>query len=131
MILFAIMAVDRHPRQEHRPARGLPYIIKLDVSATPIGNVFLSTRRIAITVCCLAVHTATIRMMFAMARDNRLPAGPHVARVSAAARCRSSRRSSSASWRSCCLLINIGNQSAFLVITSIGDHHVLHRLPAA
>ena len=37
---------------------------------------------IAITVCCLAVHTSCIRMMFAMARDGRLPFGPQVARVS-------------------------------------------------
>jgi amino acid transporter len=36
---------------------------------------------IAITVCCLAVHTATIRMAFAMARDNNLPAGERIATV--------------------------------------------------
>ena len=58
-------------------------------------------------------------MMFAMARDNRLPFGPQVATCRAAARCRSSRRSSSASSRSLLLAINIGNQSAFLALTSV------------
>jgi amino acid transporter len=32
-------------------------------------------------VCCLAVHTATIRMAFAMARDNNLPFSTQLARV--------------------------------------------------
>src|SRR5690606_39944508 len=37
---------------------------------------------VAITVCVLAVHTAAIRIMFAMARDNALPGGRRLARVS-------------------------------------------------
>ena len=53
---------------------GLQFIV-LDVLGDTIGDVFLWCVVIAITVCCLAVHTAAIRMMFAMARDNNLPAG--------------------------------------------------------
>jgi amino acid transporter len=43
--------------------------------------VFLVCIAIAITVCALAVHTAAIRLMFAMARDNALPAGAHLAKI--------------------------------------------------
>ena len=46
-----------------------------------VGKIFLICVAIAITVCCLAVQTATIRMMFAMARDNNLPAGERMAKV--------------------------------------------------
>ncbi len=37
---------------------------------------------VAITVCCLAIHTASIRMMFSMARDNALPGSGYIAKVS-------------------------------------------------
>jgi amino acid transporter len=36
---------------------------------------------VAVTVCTLAVHTAAIRLSFAMARDNALPFGEKLARV--------------------------------------------------
>ena len=68
---------------------GLQYIV-LDVLGNTIGDMFLWSVVIAITVCCLAVHTAAIRMMFAMARDNNLPAGEHLARSTRAPRRRSS-----------------------------------------
>jgi amino acid transporter len=42
---------------------------------------FLFVVFIAITVCVLAVHTAAIRIAFAMARDNALPGGSKLAKV--------------------------------------------------
>ncbi len=60
---------------------GLPYVIKQAFGNTT-GNVFLADTALAIFVCWLAVQTATIRMLFSMARDNRLPFGSAVARVS-------------------------------------------------
>ena len=80
MILFALMAVD-DIHDKNIPLLGLPYIVKQALGNT-VGNIFLIDSAIAITVCCLAVHTSCIRMMFAMARDDRLPFGPQVARVS-------------------------------------------------
>ena len=74
MILFALMAVD-DIHDKNIPLLGLPYIVKQALGST-IGNVFLIDSAIAITVCCLAVHTSCIRMMFAMARDDRLPVRP-------------------------------------------------------
>ena len=74
MILFALMAVnDIHDK--NIPLLGLPYIVKQALGST-VGNIFLIDSAIAITVCCLAVHTSCIRMMFAMARDDRLPVRP-------------------------------------------------------
>ncbi|MBX4377489.1 amino acid permease, partial [Mycobacterium tuberculosis] len=45
------------------------------------GKIFLIAIVIAVIVCSLAVHTAAIRLMFAMARDNALPFGAHLAKV--------------------------------------------------
>jgi urea carboxylase system permease len=56
-------------------------LILLQVLGGPVGRIFLVCIAIAITVCALAVHTAAIRLMFAMARDNALPAGAHLAKI--------------------------------------------------
>ncbi|MFC5993571.1 APC family permease [Pseudonocardia hispaniensis] len=79
ILLFAILAA-RDLNSENIERGGLQFIV-LDVLGGPIGILMLSSVAIAITVCCLAVHTATIRMIFAMARDNNLPAGSRLARV--------------------------------------------------
>ena len=79
ILLFAMMSVTNINSPEISTG-GLQYII-LDVLGNTIGDIFLWCVVIAITVCCLAVHTAAIRMMFAMARDNNLPAGEHLAKI--------------------------------------------------
>ena len=100
MILFALMAVnDIHDK--NIPLLGLPYIVKQALGNT-VGNIFLIDSAIAITVCCLAVHTSCIRMMFAMARDGRLPFGPQVARVSGRGKVPIVPAIVVGCWRSCC-----------------------------
>src|SRR5262249_50252553 len=47
----------------------------------PLGKIFLVCIVVAVTVCSLAVHTAAIRLTFAMARDNALPFGARLAKV--------------------------------------------------
>jgi urea carboxylase system permease len=47
----------------------------------PWAIVYLAVVSAAILVCCLAIMTATIRLCFGMARDNRLPASPTLSRV--------------------------------------------------
>ena len=79
ILLFAMMSVTDINAEEISTG-GLQFIV-LDVLGDTIGDIFLWCVVIAITVCYLAVHTAAIRMMFAMARDNNLPAGDHLARV--------------------------------------------------
>lgn len=60
---------------------GLQFVVLSTLGKT-VGEVFLWCVVIAITVCVLAVQAAGIRLMFAMARDNNLPAGSLLARVS-------------------------------------------------
>ena len=75
---------------------------------------------IAITVCCLAVHTATVRMMFAMARDNNLPAGEHLARVHPKTRTPIIPAVIVGVLAMAILVVNIRQPQIFTVITSIG-----------
>jgi urea carboxylase system permease len=117
LILFALMSVkDIH--DENIGVLGLPYIVKQALGDTT-GNIFLLDSAIAITVCCLAVHTSCIRMMFAMARDNRLPFGPQVARVSGRGKVPIVPALVVGICAIALLAVNISNQSAFLALTSV------------
>jgi urea carboxylase system permease len=51
---------------------GLPSIVKESLGAR-LGNVFLCAVIFAVTVCALAVQAGTVRLIFAMARDNCVP----------------------------------------------------------
>jgi amino acid transporter len=98
---------------------GLQYII-LDVFGDTVGKIFLICVVIAVTVCCLAVHTATIRMAFAMARDNNLPAGERIATVHPKTKTPIVPAVISGLLAILILVVNIGNDQIFTVITSIG-----------
>jgi urea carboxylase system permease len=81
ILLFGLMAApDLADPQLASSSGGLQYVL-LQVAGTGLGKAFLVCIVVAITVCCLAVHTATIRMAFAMARDNGLPFSARLARV--------------------------------------------------
>jgi urea carboxylase system permease len=54
--------------------QALPTIIK-DALGQSWGNVYLGVVFIAVCVCTLAIQSATIRLMFSMGRDERLPFG--------------------------------------------------------
>ncbi|RBY94176.1 amino acid permease [Blastococcus sp. TBT05-19] len=81
ILLFGLMAAEdiRDP-QLSSSTGGLQHVL-LQAAGSGIGRIFLLAIVVAITVCCLAVHTATIRMMFGMARDNNLPGSSRLARV--------------------------------------------------
>jgi len=117
LILFALMAV----KNIHDPnigLLGLPFIIKQALGNT-LGNVFLIDSAIAISVCTLAVMAACIRLLFAMARDGRLPFGTHIARVSGTRRVPVVPALVVGLLALVILAINIGNNSAFLALTSV------------
>ena len=80
VILLGIMS-NKNIADKNIGLLGLPYVIK-NAFGNTTGNVFLADTALAIFVCCLAVQTATIRMLFSMARDSRLPFGSQIARVS-------------------------------------------------
>src|SRR5579863_4538711 len=97
---------------------GLPYIVKQALGSTT-GNVFLVDSAIAITVCTLAVETACIRLLFAMARDGRLPFGNAIARVSGRRKVPIVPALVTGFITLGILAINIANQSAFVALTGV------------
>jgi urea carboxylase system permease len=117
VILLGIMS-NKNIADKNIGLLGLPYVIK-NAFGNTTGNVFLADTALAIFVCCLAVQAATIRMIFSMARDNRLPAGSAVARVSGHRKVPIVPALVTGTLTLVLMLINVGNQNAFLVITSI------------
>jgi urea carboxylase system permease len=59
---------------------GLPFIVT-EVLGPRLGKVFLGVVILAVIVCALAVHAGTVRLIFSMARDNRLPFARFLAMV--------------------------------------------------
>jgi hypothetical protein len=64
---------------------GLPHVVK-SVLGAGLGRIFLCDVAFAIFVCTLSLHTCTVRVMFAMARDGKLPFSSAFAKVSRATR---------------------------------------------
>jgi amino acid transporter len=118
ILLFALMSVT-NINSPDIDTGGLQYII-LDVLGETIGDIFLWCVVIAITVCCLAVHTAAIRMTFAMARDNNLPAGEHLARIDPRTKSPIIPAVVIGLLAFLILVVNINQPQIFVVITSIG-----------
>jgi amino acid transporter len=105
----------------HDPAvstGGLPFIVK-SVLGDALGNVLLWDVVISIGVCCLAIHTAAIRMMFSMARDNALPGGSALARVSRTSRTPVVPSILVGLLALLILLVNIRQEKIFTVITGV------------
>jgi urea carboxylase system permease len=116
LMLVGMMAVGNIHAKE-LSVSGMPYLLKSTLGDT-LGDVFLVCSAIAITVCCLAVQTAAIRMIFAMARDGRLPLRDVIAKVSPRSRTPIAPALITGALTIVVLLINIGNQRAFFVLTS-------------
>jgi urea carboxylase system permease len=118
ILLFAILSVGNINSPEIAEG-GLQFVV-LDVLGDTLGKIFLICVAIAITVCCLAVHTATIRMMFAMARDNNLPAGERLAKVHPKTKTPIIPAVLIGVLAVLILVVNIRQPQIFTVITSIG-----------
>jgi urea carboxylase system permease len=117
LMLFGMMAVGSISDKQIG-VLGLPYLVKSTLG-NGLGDVFLICSAIAITVCCLAVQTAAIRLIFAMARDGRLPFGKALARVSPRSKTPVVPALLTGGLTIALLLINIGNQRVFTVLTSV------------
>lgn len=85
----------------------------------PLGTIFLICIVIAVTVCTLAVHTAAIRLTFAMARDNALPFGERLATVNPKTQTPIIPAVTIGVISVIILVINIGQPKIFTVLTSI------------
>jgi len=117
LMLIGMMAVDKI-NDPNLPLLGMPYLVKSTLG-NGLGNVFLIDSAIAITVCCLAVHTAAIRQLFSMARDGELPFGKQIARVTPRSGVPVVPAILVGLLTIGLLLLNIGNQSVFLALTSV------------
>ncbi|MFI5459798.1 MAG: amino acid permease [Isosphaerales bacterium] len=86
LILFGILAVGDPSRPElGRISGGLPFLVK-DVLGADLGTLLLVAVIFAVFVCALAVQAGSVRLMFAMARDNNLPFARALSHVSARTR---------------------------------------------
>ena len=117
LLLLAMMDV-RSVTDKNIGLLGLPYIVKQALGTT-LGDIFLVDSAIAITVCTLAIETACIRLLFAMARDGRLPFGNAIARVSGRRKVPIVPALVTGVITLALLALNIANQSAFLTLTSV------------
>ncbi|HJP75011.1 MAG TPA: amino acid permease [Pseudonocardiaceae bacterium] len=117
LMLIGMMAVGNLHANELSTS-GMPYLIKSTLG-TGLGDAFLVCSAIAITVCCLAVQTAAIRMIFAMARDRRLPFSGALGKVSPRSKTPVMPALITGVLTILLLVINIGNQRVFYILTSV------------
>jgi urea carboxylase system permease len=119
ILVFAIMAApDLHDPQIGTGNGGLQYIVE-QVMWGPLGRIFLVCIVVAVTVCSLAVHTAAIRLTFAMARDNALPFGEKLASVNSLTQTPIVPAVVIGVIAELILVLNIGQPKIFTVLTSI------------
>ena len=119
ILLFAIMAAPNlHDPQIGSGSGGLQYIIE-QVMWGPLGKIFLVCIVVAVSVCSLAVHTAAIRLTFAMARDNALPFGEKLASVNSLTQTPIVPAVLIGVIAELILVLNIGQPKIFTVLTSI------------
>ncbi|MFF1680245.1 APC family permease [Streptomyces sp. NPDC058256] len=118
VLLFALMSVS-NLKGEQLSTDGLQYIV-LDVLGEDAGKAMLWCVFIAVTVCALAVHTAAIRLAFAMARDNNLPAASKLAKVNPRFQTPVLPAVIIGILALAILVVNIRQPQIFTVVTSIG-----------
>ncbi len=119
ILVFAVMAAPNLADPKiGSSSGGLQYIVE-QVMWGPLGKVFLLCIVVAVTVCSLAVHTAAIRLTFAMARDNALPFGEKLARVNPKTQTPILPAILIGVIAELILVVNIGQPKIFTVLTSI------------
>jgi len=119
ILVFAVMAApDLTDPRIGSSSGGLQYIVE-QVMWGPLGRIFLVCIVVAVTVCSLAVHTAAIRLTFAMARDNALPFGEKLARVNSQTQAPIVPAVVIGVIAELILVLNIGQPKIFTVLTSI------------
>ncbi|MFO1467094.1 MAG: amino acid permease [Steroidobacteraceae bacterium] len=119
ILLFAVLAAPDLKDPQIASSNGsLQYIVE-QVMWRPLAEVFIVCIVIAVTVCSLAVHTAGIRLAFAMARDNALPFSERLARVNAKTQTPILPAVVIGVIASSILMLNVEQPKIFTVVTSI------------
>jgi urea carboxylase system permease len=97
---------------------GLPSVLE-DALGSGVGKVLLADVAFAIFICCLAIHAASIRLAFSMARDRALPFGDHLSHVSQQRKSPALPAIVVGVIAIAILVVNLGNAQIFLVVTSV------------
>lgn len=119
ILAFAIMAApDLDDPEIAVKSGGLQYIVELVMTGVT-GKIFLAAIAVAVFVCTLAVHTATVRITFAMARDNALPFSNQFAKVHPRFKTPVLPAVVAGVFALLLLVVNINQPSIFTVLTSI------------
>ncbi|TWP52276.1 amino acid permease [Lentzea tibetensis] len=79
VVLFALMAAPSLT-DGRLAGEGLPYVIT-SIFGDTLGRIFLADVAVAVVICTLTIQTATVRLIFSMARDGVLPASRSLASV--------------------------------------------------
>ncbi|TDU06507.1 amino acid/polyamine/organocation transporter (APC superfamily) [Streptomyces sp. 846.5] len=117
LMLIGMMAVG-NIKDPNLGTLGMPYLVKSTLG-TGLGDAFLICSAIAITVCCLAVQTAAIRLVFSMGRDGLLPFSKQLAAVSPKSGVPVIPAIVTGVLTIALLLVNMGNQRVFYILTSV------------
>jgi urea carboxylase system permease len=118
LILFGTMAVSGG-LFKNGTSLGLT-AITTDVLGSTWGKLFLADVAVAIFVCCLAIHAMSVRILFAMGRDDNLPGGSRLAHVSGTRRVPVFPAILVGVISLVVLAFNVYNQYAFEVIIALG-----------
>jgi amino acid transporter len=118
LILFGTMAVSGALFKDGT-SLSLP-AITTDVLGSTWGKIFLADVAVSIFVCCLAIHAMSVRILFAMGRDDNLPGGSRLAHVSGTRRVPVFPAVLVGGISLLVLAFNIYNQYAFEVIIALG-----------
>lgn len=119
ILLFAILAAPDLGDERLGMSSGGLQLIVLQALGSNLGKAFLIAVVLAVTVCALAVQAATIRIVFAMARDNNLPGGSVLARVHPVRRTPVVPAVAVGVLAVLILIVNIRQPQIFTVVTSI------------
>jgi amino acid transporter len=119
ILLCGILAAPNLADPELGTTSGGLQLIVLQAIGGGVGKVFLVCIVIAVTVCELAVHTAAIRLMFAMGRYNALPAGARLAKIHPRFRTPVERAALIGVVAVLILVVNIGTPAIFTAVTSV------------
>ena len=119
ILLVAILATPDLSDPALGEASGGLQLIVLQALGGPLGKAFLVCIVVAITVCALAVHAAGARLMFAMARDNALPAGATLSRIDPRRKAPVAPAIAIGLGALLVLAVNLGTPEVFTAVTSV------------
>lgn len=119
ILLFAVLSAPDLRDPLIASSNGSLQYILATVAGPSLNRLFLVSITIAVIVCSLAVHTAAIRLAFAMARDNALPFAERMAHVNRFTQTPILPAIVTGALAASVLVLNVEKPKIFTVVTSI------------